>query len=176
MANGKVWAKVRYDEELCRLVTCRNTITDQPCCTYQQWQQHAYEMWTTVTTNSSTGATTYTPDISIPCNCGTLLEIVHDLETAGAMDNVGAFIDAADKKCPGLSFSDAKKMAQSCGFGTQFNNATAMDVRQFLEALLGLVGAARGESGPGWSYPTPPSLPPPAPRPNSPGLGGRPPR
>jgi hypothetical protein len=175
LPNGNSWAKVRYDEEVCNNVTCRNWFSNVECCSYSQWQFHSYALWSIPTKDPGTGRVSYTPDISAPCSCGQLLEMAHDLSLSGELDKGSEFIEMAKDRCPGLGLAEAQKMAQTCGFGPEMKDAMKLNLADFLHALIGLAGAAKGESGPGWSAPPPATVPVPDPVPIPGGFGWTPP-
>jgi len=152
--------KIHVDEEVCFRSYCMTWTgaSGSSCCGYNQWQRTSSEYWATEATDPG-GKISYAPDVSIPCSCGTLFEIIEAMPSTGEMLKGDAFKSQAVLQCPGLTISAAVDMVKACKLGDDSTIVGVNDWPQLFHFLVGFISGKTGDTGPGWSMPPQPVVP-----------------
>ena len=184
LTDGKLYVKIEVNQEICNTVSCHsygNSIASpavglKVCCTYKQWQSDSYTSWATPITDVNGLVTSYKIDTSTPCSCGQLYEAALDAQLADGTYGRTKFVGAVGAACPNLPLEGLEDFIKSCKFFGSDVKVGGVDWNNLMNTVIGHLGASKGESGPGWSYPDPPKVPKPEAKPSNPGLGGPPPK
>jgi len=183
LVDGTPYVKIQIDREICNTVSCHsygNAIGSPAtglkiCCTYKQWQKDSLTSWANPVIDQTGTTASYKLDVSTPCSCGQIYDAALDAQLSPGTYGRTKFVAAVEAACPNLPLSGLEPLIKSCKFFGQDVKVEGVDWNNFMDTVIGQVGAAKGESGPGWSAPPPAQVPVPDPVPRPGGFGWTPP-
>ena len=180
LVDGTPYVKIQIDREICNPVSCHsygNAIGSpatglKVCCTYKQWQKDSLTSWANPVIDNQTGMTvSYKLDVSIPCSCGQIYDAALDAQLSDGTYGRTKFVAAVQAACPNLPLSGLDAFVKACKFFGQDVKVEGVNWNNLMDTIVGLGGAGKGESGPGWSAPPPAQVPVPDPVPRPGGFG-----
>jgi hypothetical protein len=180
LVDGTPYVKIKIDREICNPVSCHsygNAIGSpatglKVCCTYKQWQKDSLTSWANPVIDNQTGTTvSYKLDVSTPCSCGQIYDAALDAQLSDGTYGRTKFVAAVQAVCPNLPLSGLDAFVKACKFFGQDVKVEGVNWNNLLDTVVGLGGAGKGESGPGWSAPPPAQVPVPDPVPLPGGFG-----
>jgi hypothetical protein len=148
--------KVKITDELCALGACyAGSFPSELCCSYNYWSPREWYEYMIAAGSDASGQPAYvTEPPTDTCTCSQLLEALDEagssIDHTNSQSLVNGFVEATERVCRmRLSLPEGQRLAQACGLVNEFNAALTFNPMDGVHQGVGLLGGAKGISGPG---------------------------